>query len=116
MTLSLSLLSLPSPPKQLNSCNLADSLNKSELDLNKSLNLYENQDGKWRTGSVTIDSEDTLDAVRYFIFQQADHLSLNDFDCHLHDIKCDWLNSRINGLIDEWLQEEEPDSSSAPLN
>ena len=93
----------------MNSYNLADSLNKSDLDLNKSLNLHEHQDGKWRPNSVSIDSEDALDAIRYFIFQQADHLALNDFDCHLHDIKCDWLNKRINGLIDDWLQDGEPE-------
>ena len=87
---------------QLNSRNLADALSKSELDLDKSLNLYENQDGKWRTGSVTIESNNLLEAIRYFIFQQADHLSLADFDCHLHDIKCDWLNKGINRLIEDW--------------
>lgn len=96
----------------MNSCNLADSLNRSDLDLNKSLNLLQQQDGKWKSGSVKIDSKEVLNAIRYFIFQQADHLSLMDFDCHLHDIKCDWLNKHLNHLIDDWLQAGEPEESS----
>jgi len=88
----------------LNSCNLADSLSK-DVDLKNTLNLYEYVDSKWKAGSISIDCDDqeVVDAIRYFIFKQQDHLNLNDFDCHLHDIKCDWLNKNINHLIDDWL-------------
>lgn len=65
---------------------------------------------------MTIESENVLDAIRYFIFQQAGHLSLNDFDCHLHDIKCDWLNREINGLIEDWLEGGEPELTKENLD
>lgn len=88
----------------MNSCNLADALSKDDVDLKSTLNLYENTDNKWRSSSISINHDDkqVLDAIRYFIFKQQDHLTFNDFDCHLHDIKCDWLNQSLNNLIDDW--------------
>lgn len=74
------------------------------MPFENTLNLLQQLDGKWKSATVKINKSDIVirNAVRNFIFEDQLHLRIEDFDCHLHDVKCDWLNQNLNDLINEW--------------
>lgn len=65
-------------------------------DNGPALNLWQNKDGHWVHGSVTVDDlDETLDAVDLLVERGAAK-DLHDFDNHLDNLKNDWTNEHFN--------------------
>jgi hypothetical protein len=60
-------------------------------------------DGKWKSQkSLNVNvSKKSLRAVRELIYDRQMHSKLYDFDNHLDDLKCNWLNTHLHAIIDE---------------
>lgn len=87
----------------VNNLGLAQALD-DQNEIETALTTYQMVDQKWkqRTGGYRFhDPKQAFDAVQELIFKKQIHLTLNDFDNHLDDIKADWNNPDINQTIDQ---------------
>lgn len=64
---------------------------------------YALQENKWKTSNkIQIKvNEQGLNSLRGLIFDRQSHNKLFDFDNHLDDLKCNWLNPHLHPIIQQ---------------